>query len=67
MRKSAKNLINWHTLSIQYLPSTLKCSLWPYPYSTLSKFSNETKIAQFRVLMRKLWHQETKEEIMLTL
>ena len=47
MRKSAQNLNNWHNLWIQFLPSTLKCSLWTYPYSTLSKLSVDTKIAQF--------------------
>ena len=36
------------------LPSNIKCYFLPYPYSTLSKLSNETKIAQFGVRTRKL-------------
>ena len=62
MRESAKNMTSRHTLLIQSLSSTPKCSFWSYPYSTLSNLSNETKIAKFRVMTIKLWHRETKEE-----
>ena len=58
MRKSAQNMTSWHTLWIQYFPSTLKHSLWPYSYSTLSKISNKTKFAQIGVRVTKLWPRD---------
>ena len=49
IKKSAQKLTSWHTLSIHYLPSPIKCSLWPYSYFKLSKLSNESNFVQIRV------------------
>ena len=59
-RKKNQNLTSWNTLLIKSLPLALKCSLWPYPYFTLSNLSNKTKIAQFEVHIRKLWPREVE-------
>ena len=53
--KREKKVTNWSILKILPLSQSEKCSFLLYLYSTLSKLSNDTKISQNGVWMKKLW------------
>ena len=61
--KRRKKVTSWRILKIKHSSQFQKCSFWLYLDSSLSNLSNETKITQNEVRMKKLWSKQNGAEV----